>query len=455
VRRWSLVVVLGSATAACSVPAVMPDAPMPDARPPSVTITPSSFDFGEYELAGDAATSHTFTIANALPESVDISGVAASGTHAADFTIAGHTCPATLEPAQSCSATVEFRAAAGTARTAELTVTTAFDVIGAPLQGTGIVRTAKLLFDPPGKDLGNVAIGDTSAPVDIAVLNEATAAMFDVAFSGPTPGSFQLVSTDCNTAVVPLHGTCTVRVAFHAVYGGKHVANLTLSAGAAGSWSAGLSGYSSSPFLVSPFAGAFAPMLVGQPEPGMLLTFDVQNTTDPTTGSQSGTLTPTLAGAAAAEWSIESNTCTTLAPQATCSIGVRFAATSRGTKAAELVVTDGTSGKAGHVTLGASAYTVFITTNPQFAATAAGQTASKTFTVTNASDRESGAISLGITGSDFAIATTTCSGTIAAHASCTVEVDFSPATAGAKSATLTASASPGGSHSVTLMGTGQ
>lgn len=447
---------LAPAVVGCSDPAGhTPDAPLPDTPATSVTITPASFDFGEHEL-GEPAPLHTFTITSALPDPVDITNIGTGGAAGADFTVVSNTCPATLSPGQSCDAVVQFTPGAGNARVALLSVATTVETYSAPIQGTGVVLTPKLVFDPPAANLGDLAIGDTSGSFALTVLNEASPASFAASLDGANAASFEILSNDCapGSGFVPLHDTCSVKVAFHAVHGGAHIANLTLT-GPSGAWSAGLMGHSSSPFVVSPFSAAFGSMLVGQPEPGTVETFTVQNATDAVTGTTTGTLTPTLTGPGAADFTIESTDCTMLAPQATCSVVVRLAATTRGTKSPELVVTDGTSSQASHVTLSASAYTVFVTTSPQFAATTAGQTTTKTLTVANPSDRDSGAISLGITGSDFAISTTTCSGSIAAHASCTVDVEFSPTTTGAKSATLTASAAPGGSHNVTLMGTGQ
>jgi hypothetical protein len=135
---------------------------------------------------------------------------------------------------------------------------------------------------------------------------------------------------------------------------------------------------------------------------------------------------------------------------------VSLAATTRGTKLADLVVSDGTSSVQSRSSLVASAYTVFISTSPQFPATTVAQTTTRTFNVLNPSDRDIGAVTLSIVGSQFSILdTSTCSSGIAALASCTVQVAFSPTSTGTKTATLQASASPGSSHSVTLIGTGQ
>ena len=100
---------------------------------------------------------------------------------------------------------------------------------------------------------------------------------------------------------------------------------------------------------------------------------------------------------------------------------------------------------------------------PAFASTQIGLvSASQTLVVTNTGAVTAGATTglvsaLGGTSpGEFRIVTasTTCSGAMAGGGHCNVVVTFNPSTAGAKSATLTVTATPGGSTSVTISGTG-
>ncbi|HUS32777.1 MAG TPA: hypothetical protein VMZ53_29955, partial [Kofleriaceae bacterium] len=68
-------------------------------------------------------------------------------------------------------------------------------------------------------------------------------------------------------------------------------------------------------------------------------------------------------------------------------------------------------------------------------------------------DHATGAVSASITG-QFAIASNGCSGALAAHDSCTIQVTFKPTSTGAKTGSLQVSASPGGSDTFPLAGTG-
>src|SRR5882724_6677040 len=85
--------------------------------------------------------------------------------------------------------------------------------------------------------------------------------------------------------------------------------------------------------------------------------------------------------------------------------------------------------------------------------TVSGSSAPLTFTVSNAGNATAGTttgLSVTTTGanaSDFSIASSNCPPTLAAGASCMVTVIFGPSAAGARSANLVASGSPGGSPS--------
>jgi hypothetical protein len=92
-----------------------------------------------------------------------------------------------------------------------------------------------------------------------------------------------------------------------------------------------------------------------------------------------------------------------------------------------------------------------------FGSQTVGNTSSAmSFTVTNTGGSPSGSISAQIMGSgsaNFAVETTTCT-TLDVNATCTVQVSFTPATPGQKTANLVVSATPGGSVTSALDGTG-
>jgi hypothetical protein len=447
VRRLVLAACVG-----CSNPtAVTPDASA-DAHVPVLSLTPGGFDFGEHEVGDDRFPTVDVAVKNISPSPIDLTSIAVAGADAADFTL-DNECGASLAADESCGLTVRFHPLGANLRSAHLDVTAGTETVSAPLRGTGFVRSLRLVFDPPLTNFGDIPAGTTSPNVTIAVLNEAVAAgaAFTPSITGDNAASFQLVSHTCGMTI-PLHGTCEVVMTMTPPWSGAHIASLRLAADSVGAWSGSLTGTSTAPLYMAPVSASFGSMLIGQPETTTQVAFNILNSATTTTGP----LTPSLSGAGADGFAIDSTDCTTLAPNASCSVFVRLAATTRGNKVAHLVVTDGGSALEARSTLVGSAYTVFISTTPQFVDTSVGQTTTKTFKILNPSERDTGAVSVSIVGTQFTVVdTSTCASGIAAHQSCTVQVTFAPTSTGTQTATLQASASPGSSHSVTLTGIGQ
>lgn len=215
---------------------------------------------------------------------------------------------------------------------------------------------------------------------------------------------------------------------------------------------AGLTGVSTTPLAVTPLSSLFGSYLLGQPTPGTQISFTVTNTGTTTTGP----LTATLIGAAAADFTIRSTTCTTLVPAATCDVVVELTPLTRGGKVAQLSVKDSVAET--RVGLRGSAYSLLITGTAMFPDTALGQqSAVQTFNVSNASALATGAITTtpgGADASQFTVVSTTCAAGIPANNACTVSVRFTPTSAGPKAATLNVSATPGGSDSFAITGRG-
>jgi trimeric autotransporter adhesin len=321
------------------------------------------------------------------------------------------------------------------------------------LQGTALVQSQRLYITPGARDFGDVGVGETSAQLTFDVINEAAAAVLTATVE-PSGTAFSIVSSDCAAATVPLHGTCSVTVQWAPGHGGAHVATLQLTGPGVGTWGAGLSGTSSRPLAITPTVGTMGSMLVGQSAPTTLRTFTIRNTAMATTAP----LTPSFIGPAAASYDVQSTTCTTLAMDQECDVVVRLgsANATRGSKLAQLVVTDGTSTVDVRANLTGSVYTVLITGDETFPNTTSGQqSAVQMFTVINASDQPTGAIATTV-GAQFSIASNTCAVGVTDHSSCTVGVRFAPSSAGAKSAALQLTATgAGGMDSITLTGTGQ
>ncbi len=441
-RGVVIVLVLASACGRDRVPGVGDDADAPVAG--ALELTPPLLDLGDSDVAALSGQIGSFTLRNATDTEVTLEDFAIAGAAAGDFTIISQGCPASLPAGATCGVTIEFRATARDARAATLEITGS-RMASAALAGRGVIA-ADLAIAPGARDFGDVEVGAGGAPFTFTVFNEIADSTIVPSIAGGA-GGFSVVGTTC-TGTIPLHGTCTIDVALAPPHGGEFRGDLVVIAGAETA-RAGVVGLSTSPLAITPFTRLFGSMLLGTT--GGTETITVRNTT----AAETGTLTPALIGAAAVDFTIQSTTCTTLAPDETCDVVVRSTPATRGAKTAQLEITDGAAAKSARATLRADAYSLLVIGSATFPPTVNGQTSARqSYTVINASGTATGAITTQLAGSQFAIASNTCAPGIPPNMSCEIEIEFSPTSTGAASATLSVSASPGGSDDFVVGGNG-
>lgn len=180
-------------------------------------------------------------------------------------------------------------------------------------------------------------------------------------------------------------------------------------------------------------------------------------------GVTSGPIATSVTGADAGQFTTAADNClgTALAPGASCTVGARFAPSSTGAKSASIHASGTPGGTAAAALSGTGVNPAALTITPSphgFGTHATGTTTAQTFTVTNTGAVPSGTIATSVAGTDpgqFTKSADNCHGqTLAAGASCTVSGAFAPTTLGGKSASLSATAAPGGTATTSLTGTG-
>jgi hypothetical protein len=199
------------------------------------------------------------------------------------------------------------------------------------------------------------------------------------------------------------------------------------------------------------------------PSTGLLVTLK-------NTGAASMTVSAVgFTGANAGDFVRGINTCTgvTLAPGDSCTVdNVRFVPQADGSRTASLTFTDDAPGATHSVALTGTGFGAPATTAPVIAISPASLafpdttegtvSALKTVTVTNNGNAPLVIGTTPVAGTDFAVnaASSTCAGTsVAAGGTCTVDVRFNPAAAGAKTGTLTINDNAAGNpHTVALSG---
>ncbi len=173
-----------------------------------------------------------------------------------------------------------------------------------------------------------------------------------------------------------------------------------------------------------------------------------------------------LAGANASDFARTTTCGSTLAAGASCSVAVTFSPSATGSRSASVSITDDASGSPQTLTLSGTGSTPpqpapAVTVSPSSLSFGSQQvgtsSAPKSATVTNSGNAAltiSGVAVAGTNSGDFA-RTTTCGSTLAAGASCTVSVTFSPSATGGRSASVTITDNASGSpHQISLSGSG-
>jgi hypothetical protein len=431
-------------------------------------------------LGGDVGSQSVATVflRNTGMISSGMLATAIEGPNSGDFIIVegSNSCGAPLPPGGQCSMTIAFRPTAAGARSATVNVRAgAGGVASLLLQGSargqleilsqGVAVTS---FTFPDR-----AAGLVSEDQEFVLSARAPTGTFTIAFDGGgSPPSFARAGGTCETtSMLPMDGTCTLRVRFQPQSVGPKTGSLRVTTSDGVTATLALAGTGTGPLQLSP-----RPHNFGDREAGSTteLPFVLTNSgPHPMTA-----VAVTLMGSS--DFVVSADTCATAPPAGnggTCTVTVRFVPTTPGAKTATL------SARGSFMAAGASQSDT-ATTAISGNATAAAQIAvapaehdfgsvavasggaTHTFRVSNGSDRPTtGGILLDTENErftdDFAVtrngcllADNTSPRPLAAGESCTFDVRFTPTATGLRPGILRVFGNPGGSVDVRLSGTG-
>lgn len=313
-----------------------------------------------------------------------------------------------------------------------------------------------LTISPTSYSFGSILVGASSTNLGLTVRNRGLSRTqpLSVSLSGSGASHFVIVSNACAGARLAAGATCSVVVRFAPTAAGVRSATLTASASGSGSAAAILSGtgLGAAALAITPASYSYGNVAVGS---SVVASFTVSNSG----GAPSGMLTRGISDAARFPVFSDSCTGTVLAAGASCTIAVAFAPTDAGARSATLTVSASPGGTVAATLAGVGvvpAQLVISATTHDYGAVFVGDNMSYTFVVSNTGTLASGMLSAAVSdAADFPLLSDSCSGlTLAAGATCTITVAFAPTSAGAHSATLTVSASPGGTTAAALTGFG-
>jgi len=403
-----------------------------------LTVTPPSLSFANTNVGTQTAT-QTVTVSNTSTSAVVISSIAfATGTN---FVIPSgtNTCPGTLNPSSSCTVGVAFAPTVAGSLTDTLNVTdSSNNVQSVTLSGTG-VDTISVSVTPSSLSFGNVAINTLSTQQTVTITNTGTGT---VTISNITvTGQFAQSQTCVGTLDPGL--SCPIQVQFSPTSAGAQSGSLIITDTAPNSpETVTLSGTGVAPTLtVLPATLSFGSIAVGG-SPSAAQTVTVTNTS-----TVSATIINVLVGGTNAGDFSQTNTCGgPLAAGANCTASVQFAPTAAGSRSGTLTVTSNASGSPQSITMTGTGVNPTLTASPNPLAFGnypinIGPSPAFPVTITNSSTATitiASATLGGTNASDFAVGSaSTCGGPLAPNATCVESIQFAPAAAGARSATLT------------------
>ena len=415
-----------------------------------VTANPTSLTFGN-QAQGTTSASQPVTIANVGTTGVTITSIAASTNFGET-----NSCPTTLSSGtgtgSSCTVNVTFAPTATGTLTGTVTVTytstgsTTPQTTTISLTGTGTTGTSgSISIAPSTLTFASEAIGTTSASQTVTVTNTGgtTVTFTSIVTNGDFAGA-----TLAQCPSIAVEGTpCTFHITFTPTAAGTRTGAITFTDNATGSPQSviltGTGTSSAATIGISPTSLTFASQAVGT-------TSASQNVTVSNNGGVALTFTNIVtsgdfAGATLAQ-------CTNIPVEGEpCVFSITFKPTATGTRTGTITFTDNATGSPQTVTLTGTgtpgAATVTVTPSSLAFGSQALTTTSAPLSVTvkntgSTTVTFSGFTISGEDAGDFSVPLPTsgagCSatGTLAAGASCTINVVFAPGANGARTATL-------------------
>ncbi len=292
----------------------------------TVVLTPLRLDFGSVRI-GQTSPVQYVTVANTGNAAVGLKPLSISGP----FSMSANTCGSTLAVNTSCTVGVVFSPTASGAASGSLVATDDAGTQTALLSGNGQTGPTDNL-SATTLTFAAQTIGTTSAPQQVTVTNSGDSALTNIKVA--ITGDFS-VNNLCGTSL-PGHSTCALQVVYSPKAVGSERGQMTIQ-DSLGAQQVSLNGTGTPPpagsgdgATLSPISMDFGIQGVNSISAAQMLTV-INSGTNPLSG---------IAVAASAGFSITNNACNiTVAPGASCTVGVTFAPQATGKQDGTVQVT--------------------------------------------------------------------------------------------------------------------
>ena len=384
----------------------------------SLSAMPTALTFPG-QILGSPSTPQPVTLTNNT--SIAISGLSTSIS--GDYSIATTTCSASLAAGASCALQIVFTPSDGCLRTGALSVTgsTLPAALAIPLNGTGLSDT----ISPLTLVFADQVAKTTSTSQPVLLTNSGSCTLTDLAVQ--INGDFALTN-GCGTSLGP-HLSCGFNVTFTPSQTGAETGTLTVT-DALRSQSVLLSGTG-----ISPATSSLAPLslvFAGQ-------VLNVASTSQKVVLTNGGDVPLTgIDAQASGDFVLKSSCSTSLAAHSACNLNVSYLPTHTGLESVTLTVIDAVNSQTVALT-GTGLAPATDTISPQSLAFPDQPlnvaSAAQKVSLTNSGDVALTGITAQVSG-DFVLKNS-CSASLAAHSSCTLNVIFQPTQPGLESGVLT------------------
>ena len=388
---------------------------------PQLLLEPVTLNFGG-QLIQTASAAQQLTISNTSGYAITLTSENVTGP----FVIQTNTCGTSLPPQTGCTLAIAFTPTQSGPASGTLTVVTDQGTQNVPLSGMGET--------PPTDTLSPLSLGfpqtvefTSSAPQTVTLTNSGGAALTGIQIQ--SNGDFA-VSSGC-TATLNANSSCTLTVTYTPQADGAETGAITV-VDSLRTQTVTLSGSSIAPATdtLSATSLTFHATVLGYSAPTQTVT--LTNSGD----TQLNGLSIQLAGG---DFSQTNNCGSTLAAHASCTITATYTPQNAGTSSGQIDVVD--SGRTQEVQLSgfaeAPATDNLSPLSLDFGTQAIGaSSAAQIITLSNHLFTTLTGIQIQSSSAEFAF-TTTCGATLSPGTACTINVNFSPQTTGAKNAAIT------------------
>ncbi|MFF7886249.1 choice-of-anchor D domain-containing protein [Streptomyces sp. NPDC020794] len=186
-----------------------------------VTATPGALNFGSV-ATGSTSAAQTVTVSNPTNTAASVSSISTSGDYSQT-----NTCGSSIAANGSCAVSVKFAPTAAGSRSGSLTVNAGGITNTVSLSGTGTAPGPVLNTDPASLSFADTVVGSSATAQTVKVTNSGTAS---ATVSGVAATGDFSQTNNCSTLAVG--ASCTVNVGFKPTAGGSRTGNLTVTSNA-------------------------------------------------------------------------------------------------------------------------------------------------------------------------------------------------------------------------------